>query len=185
MRITGFIEKQTPFTYQKEGKIYRKKHLLVRYPFYNQFEKIWLTVNDQLEIPANWSKQYVFTFDAVTKFSHPKIFTDFYLHAISNAIEIDTNSFFVICDTDFCKDEFQVLNSEDVKGRIKKTVVLKNKSQHVLHVYYWEDNFFLQNLEESNKVQLHCRSLPYKDKWINNIEIWRTQTNENFIGTIL
>ncbi|MDN3709213.1 DUF3127 domain-containing protein [Myroides ceti] len=40
-------------------------------------------------------------------------------------------------------------------------------------------------VSDISTLQLNCRCLQYKNKWINNIEIWRTGMQENFIGSIL
>ncbi len=185
MTITGYIEQVFPFSYEKGGKLYRKKHVLVNYPFYSQINKILFTVNDQLILPEDWTQQYTFLFDAVTKFSHQKVFTDFYLHHINPALKVNEEAYLVVVDTKFCKQEMVLLKEEEVKGRIKNTVVLTGENQKLLHVFYWKDNHFLQQLDQTATVQLNCRSLEYKDRWINNIEIWRTVEHDDFMGSIV
>lgn len=83
MIITGYIESVTPFSYTKASKTIHKKRVLVTYPFYSLMNKILFTVSDQVQIPEDWSTAYQFSFEPVTKYMHEKIFTDFYLHEIS------------------------------------------------------------------------------------------------------
>lgn len=185
MMVTGYIEEVFPFSYEKGGKMYHKKHVLVSYPFYSQVNKILFTVNDQLVLPQDWAQQYTFSFDAVTKFSHQKVFTDFYLHQISPALKVNEEAYLVLIDTKFCKQDLRILKEEEVKGRVKNTAVLRGENEETLHVFYWKDNHFLQELDKTATVQLNCRSLQYKDRWINNIEIWRTVENDDFMGSIV
>lgn len=185
MIITGYIESVTPFSYSKASKTIYKKHVLVTYPFYSLMNKILFTVSDQVQIPEDWSTAYQFNFEPVTKYLHEKIFTDFYLHEISEVQQLSAGFTLTIVETHIEKKEIHILSKEQVKGRTKNSVEIQTQDNKKLHVFYWEDNHYLTEINNISTLQLNCRCLQYKNKWINNIEIWRTGMQENFIGSIL
>ena len=185
MLITGYIEEIIPFSYQNNGKTYHKNHIVISYPFYNLENKIVLTANNQIELPTNLDQQYVFSFDAVTRYAHEKLFTDFYVHKIHNALKVTEEAYLTIVDTKVRFTAIELIKEEEIKGRIKKTVVLHLEDQSDLHVFYWEDNPYVQDIAAVNTLQLNGRSMYHKNRWINNLEIWRTIEKDDFLGSII
>ena len=156
MIITGRIDQISPRFYYKEGKKINYFELLVSYNFYKGINQILLLAKD------------------------------FYLHSYKQLPKSEENPLIVV-RTYFEKDQFEVLDKQVVKGRTKifARFTPKNKRENDLYCYFWEDNHFLVDLNKVSKIQLNCRSLPYKDKFISNIEVWRTMENDNFLGSIL
>ena len=187
MTITGTIDQVFPRFYYREGKKINYYEVLVSYNFYNGINQILLLAKDFNKHDVNNKEQlFVFDFDIATKFVNAKLTTDFYLQSykkINNSVE---NPLIVI-RTYFEKDQFEVLQKQKVKNRVKVfgkfTSIHKNEPP--LYCYFWEDNHFLVDLNTVTKIQLNCRSLPYKDKFISNVEVWRTMENDNFLGSIM
>lgn len=187
MIITGTIDHVQHRSYYRNDKKINYYEVLVSYNFYNGVNQILLLAKDfDKRYVSSKDQLFVFDFDAATKFINGKLTTDFYLHECKPLTKKDGNSL-VVVRTYFEKDKFEVLQKQDVKGRTKifAKFTSKDPNQPPLHCYFWEDNHFLVDLNKVNKIQLNCRSLPYKDKFISNIEIWRTMDNDNFIGSIL
>ncbi|MDN3709153.1 hypothetical protein QW060_19080 [Myroides ceti] len=107
------------------------------------------------------------------------------MHEISEVQELSEGLILTIVETHIEKKEIHILSREQVKGRTKNTVEIDTDDNKKLHVFYWEDNHYLTEISDISTLQLNCRCLQYKNKWINNIEIWRTGMQENFIGSIL
>lgn len=185
MLVTGYIEEIIPFSYENNGRMYHKKHIVINYPFYNQINKIVLTANHQLVLPDDFDQPFTFTFEPVTRFSHNKIFTDFYLHAIQSALKVTEEAFLTLVDTKIEAEELVVLKEEEINGRLKKTVALHTVAHKTLHLYYWSDNAFLASMTQNSVLQINCKSLYHKNRWINNMEIWRTVHNDDFLGSII
>lgn len=187
MIITGTIDQVFPRFYYKEGKKINYYELLVSYNFYNGMNQILLLAKDFDRRHLNdKEKMYAFEFNAATKFVNGKLTTDFYLQSYKPIAQKDGNSLIVV-RTYFEKDKFEVLQKQEVKGRTKVfgKFTPKNKKEGDLYCYFWEDNHFLVDMNKVSKIQLNCRSLPYKDKYISNIEVWRTMENDHFLGSIL
>jgi len=187
MIITGTIDQvQTRFYYRNDKKI-NYYEILVSYNFYNGVNQILLLAKDFDKRDLNNKEQlFVFDFDAATKFVNDKLTTDFYLQGYKPIPKKEGNSL-VVVRTYFEKDKLEVLGKQVVKGRTKVFAKFtpKNKQDNDLYCYFWEDNHFLVDLNKVTKIQLNCRSLPYKDKFISNVEVWRTMEKEDFIGSIL
>lgn len=187
MIITGTIDQVQHKSYYRNDKKINYYELLVSYNFYNgvnqilllakDFDKKYLHAKDQL---------FSFEFDAATKFINGKLTTDFYLHSYK-ALQKKEGPSLVVVRTYFEKEKMEVLQKQEVKGRTKVFAKFTSKNPNVpdLYCYFWEDNHFLVDLNNVSKIQLNCRSLPYKDKFISNVEVWRTMENENFIGSII
>lgn len=187
MIITGTIDQVSPRFYYKEGKKINYFELLVSYNFYKGMNQILLLAKDFDKRDLNNKEQlFVFDFDAATKFINNKLTTDFYLHSYKKLPKSEDNPLIVV-RTYFEKDKFEVLQKQIVKGRTKVFARFTpiNKRENDLYCYFWEDNHFLIDINKVSKIQLNCRSLPYKDKYISNIEVWRTMENDNFLGSIL
>lgn len=187
MTITGTINQVFPRFYYKEGKKINYYELLVSYNFYNGVNEILLLAKDFDKRDLNNKEQlFVFEFDIASKFVNDKLMTDFYLQSYKKVSNQNENPLIVI-RTYFEKSGFEVLNKQEVKKRVKVfgkfTSIYRN--QPPLFCYFWEDNHFLVDINKVSKIQLNCRSLPYKDKYISNVEVWRTMENDNFIGSIL
>ena len=93
----------------------------------------------------------------------------------------------IVIRTYFEKSKLEVLQKQNVKGRVKVFARFTSiyKDEPDLFCYFWEDNHFLVDINKVAKIQLNCRSLPYKDKYISNVEVWRTMENDNFLGSII
>lgn|SRR5690554_1998040 len=186
MTITGTVDQIFSRFYYKEGKKINYYELLVSYNFYNGINQILLLTKDFDQ--RSWTKDqlYSFEFNSATKFVNGKLITDFYLQSFKKKTTTSEHSLIVI-RTYFEKKSIEVLLKQTVKGRVKVfarfTSIDKNEPD--LYCYYWEDNHFLKDIEEVSKIQLNCRSLPYRDKYISNIEVWRTIKNDDFLGSIL
>lgn len=187
MTITGTINEVFPKFYYKEGKKINYYELLVTYNFYNGENQILLLAKDfDKRNLADRSQLFLFEFDTATKFVNGKLMTDFYLQSYKK-IDSKAENPLIVVRTYFEKDKMEVLQKQQVKGRVKvfAKFTSRNKRQPDLYCYFWEDNHFLVDLNEVQKIQLNCRSLPYKDKFISNVEVWRTMKNDNFLGSIL
>lgn len=187
MIITGKINQVQHRSYYRNDKKINYFEILVSYNFYNGVNQILLLAKDfDKEHLSNTDQLFAFEFDAATKYLNGKLITDFYLQSYKK-IDNSASNTLVVVRTYFEKDTFEVLKKEKVKGRVKVfarfTPVDKKGSD--LYCYFWEDNHFLVDLNNVSKIQLNCRSLPYKDKFISNVEVWRTMENENFIGSII
>lgn len=187
MIITGTIDEVFSRFYYKEGKKINYYELLVSYNFYNGVNQILLLAKDFDKRDLNDKEQlFVFDFEAATKFVNGRLTTDFYIQSYKPLHQKEGSSLIVV-RTYFEKDTFEVLQKQEVKGRTKifGKFTSKNRRESDLYCYFWEDNHFLTDLNKVSKIQLNCRSLPYKDKYISNIEVWRTIKNDDFIGSIL
>lgn len=187
MTITGTIDQVFSRFYYKEGKKINYYELLVSYNFYNGMNQILLLARDFDKRDLNNEEQlYTFDFDIATKFVNDKLTTDFYLQGYKK-IDSGIENPLIIIRTYFEKKSFEVLKKQEVKNRVKTfgkfTSIHRNEAP--LYCYFWEDNHFLIDINKVAKIQLNCRSLPYKDKYISNVEVWRTMENDNFIGSIL
>ena|SRR5690554_1659724 len=187
MTITGTIDQVFPRFYYKEGKKINYYELLVSYNFYNGVNQILLLAKDfDKRSLKDDTQMYVFEFNAATKYVNGKLTTDFYLQSYKKMVS-ETGNPLIVVRTYFEKDKFEVLRKQEVKVRTKVfarfTSIYKDESD--LFCYFWEDNHFLVDINKVTKIQLNCRSLPYKDKYISNIEVWRTMENDNFLGSIL
>lgn len=187
MIITGKIDQVQHRSYYRNDKKINYYELLVCYNFYNGVNQIVLLAKDfDKKHLSNADQLFAFEFDAATKYLNGKLITDFYLQSYK-IIDKSTSNTLVVVRTYFEKDTFEVLKKETVKGRVKVFARFTpvDKKEADLYCYFWEDNHFLVDLNNVSKIQLNCRSLPYKDKFISNIEVWRTFENDNFIGSIL
>ncbi|WKW46529.1 hypothetical protein P3875_00165 [Myroides sp. JBRI-B21084] len=187
MIITGTIDQVFPRFYYKDGKKINYYELLVSYNFYNGINQILLLAKDFDHRNSNNKEQlYSFNFDIASKYVNGKLTTDFYLQSYKK-IANDSENKLIVIRTYFEKIDFEVLKKEEVKNR--KKVFGKftsiHKNQPALYCYFWEDNHFLVDINKVSKIQLNCRSLPYKDKYISNVEVWRTMENDNFLGSII
>lgn len=187
MTITGTIDEVFSRFYYKEGKKINYYELLVSYNFYNGVNQILLLAKDFDKRNLNNKDQlYVFEFDTATKFVHGKLITDFYLQSYKK-IDSNTEHPLIVIRTYFEKSKLEVLQKQNVKGRVKVFARFTSihKDEPDLFCYFWEDNHFLVDINKVAKIQLNCRSLPYKDKYISNVEVWRTMENDNFLGSII
>ena len=187
MIITGTIDQIQNKSYYRDNKKINYYEVLVSYNFYNGVNQILLLAKEFDKRALNNKEQlYTFEFDAATKFINGKLTTDFYLQSYKRLDPKEEHPLIVV-RTYFEKDTFEVLQKQEVKGRVKifGKFTAKNPKNPPLYCYFWEDNHFLIDLNKVTKIQLNCRSLPYKDKFISNIEVWRTMENDNFIGSIL
>lgn len=187
MIITGTIDQVQNRSYYRNDKKINYYEILVSYNFYNGVNQILLLAKDfDKKHLAQKEQLFVFEFDAATKFINGKLMTDFYLHSYKPIQKKDGNAL-VVVRTYFEKEKFEVLQKQEVKDRTKvfAKFTSKNPNEPALYCYFWEDNHFLVDLNKTTKIQLNCRSLPYKDKYISNVEVWRTMENENFIGSII
>lgn len=187
MIITGTIDQVQTRSYYRNDKKINYYEILVSYNFYNGVNQILLLAKDFDKRDLNNKEQlFVFDFDTATKFVNDKLTTDFYLHSYKPVSE-KSKSPLIVVRTYFEKDSFEVLKKQEIKGRVKVfgRFTPKNKRENDLYCYFWEDNHFLVDINKVSKIQLNCRSLPYKDKFISNIEVWRTMENDNFLGSIL
>lgn len=187
MTITGTIDQVFPRFYYREGKKINYYEVLVSYNFYNGVNQILLLAKDFDKRDIHNKEQlFVFEFDIATKYIDNRLTTDFYLQSYKK-INPTQGASLIVIRTYFEKDSFEVLQKQKVKKRVKVfgkfTSIHKNEAP--LYCYFWEDNHFLVDLNNVSKIQLNCRSLPYKDKYISNVEVWRTMENDNFIGSIL
>lgn len=187
MTITGTIDQVFSRFYYREGKKINYFEVLVSYNFYNGVNQILLLAKDfDKRDTHNQEQLFVFEFDIATKYIDNRLTTDFYLQSYKKINQTQGASLIVI-RTYFEKDSFEVLQKQKVKNRMKVfgkfTSIYKNEAP--LYCYFWEDNHFLVDLNKVSKIQLNCRSLPYKDKFISNVEVWRTMGKEDFIGSIL
>lgn len=188
MIITGTIDAIWHKSYYRNDKKINYYEILVSYSFYNGMNQILLLAKDFDKHTALSNKEqlYTFDFDAATKFVNGKLMTDFYLQSYK-ALDTREEHPLIVVRTYFEKDQFEVLQKQEVKGRVKifGKFTAKDAKNPPLYCYFWEDNHFLVDLHKVSKIQLNCRSLPYRDKYISNIEVWRTMDNDNFIGSIL
>ncbi|KAA5538400.1 hypothetical protein [Paenimyroides baculatum] len=187
MTITGTINQVFPRFYYKEGKKINYYEILVSYNFYNGVNEILLLAKDFDKRDLNNNEQlFVFEFDIASKFVNEKLMTDFYLQSYKKMDNKSENSLIII-RTYYEKNTFEVLKKQEVKNRVKVfgKFTSIHRNQPPLFCYFWEDNHFLTDINKVSKIQLNCRSLPYKDKYISNVEVWRTMENDNFIGSIL
>lgn len=186
MTITGTVDQIFSRFYHKEGKKINYYELLVSYNFYNGVNQILILAKDFDKL--SWTKEqlYRFEFDTATKFVNGKLITDFYLQSNVKITATSEHSLIVI-RTYFEKKTHEILQKQTVKGRVKvfARFISIDKNEPDLYCYYWEDNHFLQDIKEVSKIQLNCRSLPYRDKYISNVEVWRTIKNDDFLGSIL
>ncbi len=185
MVITGYIESITPFTYEKEGRKLTKYHILVCYSFYGVIHHILFTATNQLEIPDEIEELFHFDFQPITRYIHGKVFTDFYLHNVTKAIRISDQHDFMLIETTVQKQNMHVLKTEQIKERTKVTVEIVLADGSILHAFYWKNNKYLDKIEGHSWLQICCKSLQYKDKWINNMEVWRAMKKNSFVGSIL
>lgn len=187
MIITGTISEVFPRFYYKEGKKINYYEILVSYNFYNGVNQILLLAKDfDKRDLSNKDQLFSFTFDIATKYVNDKLTTDFYLQSYKKVGTQGENALIVI-RTYFEKTSFEVLKKQEVKNRVKVfgKFTSIHRNQPPLFCYFWEDNHFLVDINSITKIQLNCRSLPYKDKYISNVEVWRTMENDNFLGSIL
>ena len=187
MTITGTIDQVFPRFYYREGKKINYYEVLVSYNFYNGVNQILLLAKDfDKRDMHNKEQLFVFEFDIATKYIDNRLTTDFYLQSYKK-INPTQGASLIVIRTYFEKDSFEVLGKQVIKGRTKvfARFTPKNKNDNDLYCYFWEDNHFLVDINKVTKIQLNCRSLPYKDKYISNVEVWRTMENDNFIGSIL
>lgn len=187
MIITGTITQVYPKFYYREGKKINYFEVLVSYNFYNGVNQILLLAKDFDKRDTQDKEQlFVFEFDIATKYIHNRLTTDFYLQSYKKINQSQGASLIVI-RTYFEKDSFEVLQKQKVKNRVKVFSKFNSidRNQPPLYCYFWEDNHFLVDLNKVSKIQLNCRSLPYKDKFISNVEVWRTMEKEDFIGSII
>ena len=187
MTITGTIDQVFSRFYYRDGKKINYFEILVSYNFYNGINQILLLAKDFNKSDLNNNEQmFVFDFDIATKYINNKLTTDFYLQSYKK-VENKKGASLIVIRTYFEKDSFEVLQKQKVKNRVKVfgkfTSVHKNDLP--LYCYFWEDNHFLVDINKVTKIQLNCRSLPYKDKFISNVEVWRTMEKDNFLGSIL
>jgi|SRR5690606_14997970 len=187
MIITGTIDQVFPRFYYRDGKKINYHEILVSYNFYNNVNQILLLAKDfDKRDLSNKDQLFAFTFDIATKYVNGKLTTDFYLQSYKK-IEFNDSVSLIVIRTYFEKSDFEVLQKQTVKDRIKVFARFTSihKNQPDLYCYFCEDNHFLIDLNKVTKIQLNCRSLPYKDKFISNIEVWRTMENDNYLGSIL
>ena len=187
MVITGEIKEVSKTSFTIGEKVVVQQIIRVEYNFYRFITTICFAATENFVLPKDLNQLYNFDFDIRTKFIAGKIYTDFFLKEILPVSKIGEDNFLIVVQTNFKKENLEILKTEDVKGRIKHTVALvsENKNNKKVYAYYWEDNVHLAEINQIDLLQLSCKSLPYKDKWINNIEIWRTVTNDNYIGSII
>lgn len=186
MIITGTIKKITHKAYYRENKKINYYEILVAYNFYNNINYILLLSKDIIRYDNSKDKNFVFEFEPATKYINNKFTTDFYLKSYKE-LKTENEKKLVVVNTYYEKKSFEVLHKQEVKGRIKVFAKFTSIYPEVppLYCYFWEDNYFLADLKNVEKIQLNCKSLPYKDKYISNIEVWRTLKKNNFIGSIL
>lgn len=187
MVITGEIKEVSKTSFTIGEKIVQQKIIRVEYTFYRFVTTICFTASDDFKLPEDRNELYDFEFDIRTKYIGDKIYTDFFLKAIQPASKIGDENYLIVAKTNFKKEKIEILKSEEIKGRTKHTVALfpEDTKQRIVYGYYWEDNTHLTEINEIDLLQLNCKSLPYKNKWINNVEVWRTITNDNYIGSII
>lgn len=187
MIITGEIKEVKSTSYTIGEKVINQKIILVEYNFYRFVTTICFTASETFQIPEDMQQLFNFEFDIKTKYVNEKLFTDFILTDISLASQIGESNFLIVVKTNFSKQNIEILKTEEIKGRLKHTVALspKNAESKIIYAYYWDDNSYLKDVNDIDLLQLSCKSLPYKDRWINNVEIWRTVENDNFLGSII
>ncbi|WP_372473560.1 hypothetical protein AB4865_12090 [Capnocytophaga sp. ARDL2] len=186
MIITGTIEKITHKAYYRDDKKINYYEVLVVYNFYNNINHILLLSKDIIKWDKSKDKLFVFEFEPATKYVNQKLTTDFYLKSYKE-VQSKSGKTLTVVTTYYEKKSFEVLHKQEVKGRVKVFGKFISIYPDVapLYCYFWEDNYFLVDLNKVEKIQLNCKSLPYKDKYISNIEVWRTLKKDNFIGSIL
>lgn len=187
MIITGEIKEVSTTSYKIGEKIVNQQMILVEYSFYRFVTTICFSASENLQVPEIHDQLFNFDFDIRTKYVNEKLYTDFIMKEITPVSKIGESNFLIVAKTNFNTDFIEILKTEDIKGRLKHTVVLQPKEPETkkIYAYYWEDNAYLKEINEISLLQLNCKSLPYKDRWINNIEIWRTVENDNFLGSII
>jgi len=187
MIITGEIKEVSATSYTKDNKVINQKLIRIEYDFYRFVTTICFVASDNFDIPEDFDQLYNFNFDVKTKYVNDKMFTDFILKKITPASQIGEDNFLVVVKTNFEISNLKILRTEQIKGRLKNIVLLKakNETEKDIYAYYWEDNNYLKDLNKVNLLQLNCKSLPYQNRWINNVEIWRTVENDNFLGSII
>ena len=187
MIITGEIKEVSKTSFTVGEKLVHQQLIRVEYTFYRFVTTICFAASEDFMLPEDLNPLYNFEFDIRTKYIADKIYTDFFLKEITPVSKIGDDNFLIVVKTNFKKEGMEVLKSEEIKGRIKHTVALfpEDKTNKKIFAYYWEDNAHLTEINQVDLLQLNCKSLPYKDKWINNVEVWRTVTNDNYIGSII
>lgn len=187
MVITGEIKEVSKTSFTVGEKVVVQQIIRVEYNFYRFVTTICFAASEDFTMPEDLNQLYNFDFDIRTKYIADKIYTDFFLKAILPANKIGDANYLIVAKTNFKKQQIEILKTEEIKGRIKHTVALfpEDVKQRIVYAYYWEDNSHLTDINQVELLQLNCKSLPYKNKWINNVEVWRTVTNDNYIGSII
>nr|WP_297308691.1 hypothetical protein [uncultured Flavobacterium sp.] len=187
MVITGEIKEVSKTSFTIGQKVVVQQIIRVEYNFYRFVTTICFAASEDFALPTDLNQLYNFDFDIRTKYIGDKIYTDFFLKNVLPASKIGDDNYLIVAKTNFKKERIEILKSEEIKGRTKHTVALfpDDIKQRIIYAYYWEDNSHLADINEVELLQLNCKSLPYKNKWINNVEVWRTITNDNYIGSII